>query len=140
MANVTGEAADSHNKGLWKLSKWGERALSTQQGAPHLPPLRRSEYEDQTNDNKKKAEFLLEKFFPGIVDVDLSDVDDILIPKRAIEIESVVTPDEFEAVIMQLPRGKAPGPDEIPNEILQLVLPEWKIQLAEAICQLFQNG
>lgn len=52
----------------------------------------------------------------------------------------MVTPDEVEAVIMQLPRGKDPGPDEIPNEILQLVLPEWKIELAEAICQLFQTG
>lgn len=111
--------------------------MGTQQSAPNLPPLRRTEYEDPTNDNQKKAEILQEKFFLGIVNADLNDVDNILTLKRAIEIESVVTLDEVEAVIMQLSRGKAPGPDEIPSEILQLILPEWKIELAEAICQLF---
>ena len=93
-----------------------------------------------TNDNHQKEEILREKFFPGRVNAELSDIDKDLPPKRLVPIDMEVTPEEIENVLRQLPRGKAPGPDEIPNEILQLVLPEWKSQLAAAITQLFLTG
>ncbi|KAI0990807.1 hypothetical protein K3495_g17380, partial [Podosphaera aphanis] len=93
-----------------------------------------------TNDNHEKADILREKFFPTGVLADLSDLSDNWSPKRELDTNPEVTPDEVEEVLKRFPRGKAPGPDEIPNEILQLLLPEWKVELAHTITKVLQLG
>ncbi|TQS34735.1 hypothetical protein Golomagni_04873 [Golovinomyces magnicellulatus] len=118
--DVTGTAGGLNNKGLWRLLKWGKKTTNLQQGPPHLPALRRSINETLTNDNHQKEEILRDRFFPGRVNAELSDIEKDLPPKRLVPIDVEVTSEEIENVLRQLPRGKAPGPDEIPNEILQL--------------------
>ncbi|KAI0993722.1 hypothetical protein K3495_g14462 [Podosphaera aphanis] len=71
--------------------------------------------------------------------VTLSDLSDNWSPKRELDTNPEGTPDEVE-VLKRLPRGKAPGPDEIPNEILQLLLLEWKVKLAHTITKVLQLG
>ncbi|TQS36463.1 hypothetical protein Golomagni_03087, partial [Golovinomyces magnicellulatus] len=105
-----------------------KKTTNPQQGPPHLPALRRSINETLTNDNHQKEEILRERFFPGRVNAELSDIDKDLPSKRLVPIDVEVTSEEIENVLRHIPRGKTPGPDEIPNEILQLVLPEWKSQ------------
>ncbi|POS82408.1 hypothetical protein EPUL_004122 [Erysiphe pulchra] len=96
--------------------------------------------ETPTNCDKQKTPILQEKFFPLNLEADLSDLEENQRPKRSVIIKTEVKPEEVKCILSQLPRGKAPGPDEIPNEILQALLPEWKLELARAIINLLING
>ncbi|KAI0992286.1 hypothetical protein K3495_g15900, partial [Podosphaera aphanis] len=131
---------DLHNKGLWRLTRWAKRSTGKQTGPPHLPALRRSTEDTATNDNVKKTKLLQEKFFPSKAEADLSDITKNQQPKRAVPIRSEVTPSEIEYLIKQLPIGKSPGPDEIPNEILKALLPDWNSELAAAISYMLSSG
>lgn len=61
-------------------------------------------------------------------------------PKRSVFTCSIVTTDEVKVTMKSLTRGKTPGPDEIPNEILQAILPVLKLELALAISKLLEKG
>ena len=52
----------------------------------------------------------------------------------------MVTKQELLRVVKQLPTGRAPGPDRIPNEILKLIIPSLADDLAQAISQRFASG
>ncbi|KHJ30011.1 putative zinc knuckle domain protein [Erysiphe necator] len=129
-----------HNRGLWNLSKWAKKSTNIVQGPPHLPGLRRSETDPPTDDNRSKVAILSDKFFPKRVEADLSDMELIQQAKRHTIAIPDVTPDEVGRILKQLPRNKAPGPDEIPNEILQALLYDWRVDLAQAIRSLLRNG
>ncbi|KAI1003128.1 hypothetical protein K3495_g5074 [Podosphaera aphanis] len=140
VARTSGPVGGLHNKGLWKITRWTKRRANTQQGPPHLPPMRRTPQETPTNHTNEKADMLREKLFPTSVLADLSDLSGNWPPKRELDTNPEVTPDEIEEALKRLPRGKVPGPDEIPNEILQLLLPDWKVELARSITKVLQLG
>ncbi|KAI6250857.1 hypothetical protein HI914_00257 [Erysiphe necator] len=96
--------------------------------------------ETPTNCDIQKETILQEKFFPGNVKTDLSDLVENQRPKQSVIIPNEVKPEEVECILSQLPQGKAPGPDEILNEIFQAHLPEWKLELARAITNLLVDG
>ena len=54
---------EAHNKGLWRLSKWGRKAESGQEGNTLVPSLRRNAEEDLETANDKKAQILGESSF-----------------------------------------------------------------------------
>lgn len=57
-----------------------------------------------------------------------------------LDIPSAVTAEQVEQTINRLPNGKAPGPDNIPNEALKAVAPLIKEDLARAISKCFDSG
>ncbi|KAI0997922.1 hypothetical protein K3495_g10269, partial [Podosphaera aphanis] len=131
---------DPSYKGLWRLSRLAKKQNGVQLGPPHLPALRRNSDDTPTHDNGDKAKILQEKFFPNRVEADLSDITTNWHRKRTIKVRAEVTPAEFEDLVRQPPTGKAPGPDEIPNEILKSMLPEWKSEMAAAITAILRTG
>ncbi|KAI1002373.1 hypothetical protein K3495_g5828 [Podosphaera aphanis] len=133
VAKSTSDIGDPSYKGLWGLSRWAKKENGVQLGPPHFPALRRNSDDTPTHDNSDKAKILQEKFFPYRVEADLSDITANCHRKRTIEVRAEVTPAEFEDLLRQLPTGKAPGPDENPNEILKSMLPEWKSEMAASI-------
>ncbi|KAI1007292.1 hypothetical protein K3495_g934 [Podosphaera aphanis] len=133
VAKSTSDIGDPSYKGLWRLSRWAKKQNGVQLGPPHLPALRWNSDDTPTHDNSDKAKILQEKFFPNRVEADLSDITANWHRKRTIEVRAEVTPAKLEDLLRQLPTGKSPGPDEIPNEILKLMLPEWKSEMAPAI-------
>ena len=129
-----------HEKGLWRLSRWSKLRAGKPQVSPHIPPLRRSEQDDSCDDNLSKAQILAEKFFPEGGQADLSDIDSEVPTHHMLDISSAVTAEQIEQAINRLPNGKAPGPDNIPNETLKVVAPLIKEDLAHAISRCFDSG
>jgi len=82
----------------------------------------------------------VEKFFPEGGPADLNNMDSEGQVAQALDIPSVVTAEQVEQAIHRLPNGKAPGPDNISNEILKVVAPLIKNDLAQAISRCFNGG
>ncbi|TQS35012.1 hypothetical protein Golomagni_04582 [Golovinomyces magnicellulatus] len=122
-----------NNKGLWKLSRLTRKSTELQRGPPQLPAMRRNENDHPTENNNEKVTILQEKFFPLWIEADLSDISVDWYPKRSVAISSKVTSRDVERILTYLPRGKAPGPDEITNDMLQDLLPEWSQKIADGI-------
>jgi hypothetical protein len=137
---TTNSKYNLHNKGLWRLSGWSRRTAGASQADPHLPALRRRGNETPTQDNVQKVQILTEKFFPATGDADLSDIIADSPEPSWLGITHVVTKQELLRVVKQLPTGRAPGPDGIPNEILKLIIPLLADDLAQAISQRFASG
>ena len=129
-----------HEKGLWRLSRWGKLHAGKPQASPHIPPLRRSDQEDAHDDNPTKAQILAGKFFPEGGQADLSDINNEMPANRMLDIPSTISAEQIEQAIHRLPNGKAPGPDNIPNEVLKVVAPFIKDDLAQAISKCFTKG
>ena len=66
---------------------------------------------------KKKAEVLMELFFPPPVQADLSDINESTYP-RPYNMGSI-TRNEIARAVFKSPSKKAPGLDDIPNLVLQ---------------------
>ena len=60
---------------MWRLSRWSKLRAGKSQASPHIPPLRRTDRDNTSNDNILKAQILAEKFFPEGGQADLSDID-----------------------------------------------------------------
>jgi len=131
---------NSHEKGLWRLSRWSKLRAGKSQASPHIPPLRRTDRDDTSNDNILKAQILAEKFFPEGGQADLSDIDGETPANHMLDISSTITSEQVEQAIHRLPNGKAPGPDGIPNEVLKEVAHVIKDDLAQAISKCFASG
>lgn len=129
-----------HEKGLWRLSRWSKLGAGKPQKSLHIPPLRRSDQEDAHDDNSTKAQILAEKFFPEGGGADLSDIDYEVPANRLLNISSTISAEQIEQAIHRLPNGKAPGPDQIPNEVLKVLAPIIKDDLAQAISKCFASG
>ncbi|TQS34093.1 hypothetical protein Golomagni_05537 [Golovinomyces magnicellulatus] len=70
---------------------------------------------------------LQEKFFPRWVEAGLSDI-------------SKITAEDIEGILASLLRGKAPGPDEIRNEMPKVLLQEWSQMIADAVSNMLNSG
>jgi hypothetical protein len=131
------EGKNKH-KGLWKMSKWSRRQKGqTEQYV--IPPLRKSDQDQAEEANDKKAEILATKFFPKSGQADLSDINrDEEIPR--FHIDSCVTETDLILVLKELPNGKAPGPDKIPNEALKQLRKKIAPGMAKAVSWIFKQG
>ena len=127
-----------HKKGLWRMSRWSRQAPGVK--TPHISALRRNGQEEATQDNVERAQILAEKFFPGQGLADLSDIENDQQAPSQIDAQVFITADEVKKVIKELPNGKAPGPDSIPNEVLKIIAPAVAEDLAQAISKLLQDG
>jgi reverse transcriptase-like protein/retrotransposon-encoded endonuclease len=140
VSDITTSPNYLNSKGLWKLSRWSRRVAGQAHTDPHLPPLRRTDQDEITSDNERKAAILAEKFFPQAGQADISDLQEAQYPANRIPIPTGVTKEEIEQLIRKLPNGKAPGPDGIPNEILKVIAPMISGYLAQAINTLLVEG
>ena len=104
-----------------------------------VPSLRRNAEEDLETANEKKAQILAEKLFPPSGGADLSDIDPASEYDR-FEMEYLVTPQEVEDVIQGLPNGKAPGPDQIQNEVWKRLSEDIVEDAADAVTEILQTG
>jgi hypothetical protein len=92
-------------------------------------------------DSKEKAKILAGKFFPITGNADLSDIIAEEQPeRRQVDVTPNISPEEISELVRKLPNNKAPGPDEIPNEILKIVVPETAQSLAKASSQCLAGG
>ncbi len=93
--------------------------MNKPQPQAHFPALRPTANDSPVDDDQEKINILKNKFFPAGTPADLSDV----LGQPWEEEEQVgdayrITACELQKVIMGLPKGKAPGPDTIPNKVL----------------------
>ena len=131
----------AHNKGLWTLSRWSQKCAGTPQDDPHLPDLRKSPDSPLTVDNEEKTKILAGRFFLTIGNTDISDIAAEEPPeRRLIDINPNISPKEICELIRKLPNNKAPGPDEIPNEILKVAVPAMAQSMAKASSQYLAAG
>src|SRR5207244_4470982 len=59
---------------------------------------------------------------------------------RLVDVSPNISPEEICELVRKLPNNKAPGPDEIPNEILKIVVPTIAQGLAKAGSQCLAAG
>jgi hypothetical protein len=105
-----------------------------------MPPLRRSDREPFKWSNEEKAELLRENLFPMPPQADLSDLTAPHVEREQLNIPSEISAETVARTISRLPNGKAAGPDGIPNELLKLIAPDIKEDLAQAINRLLTSG
>lgn len=139
LEECTTDPKDTIRKNLWRISRWSKRSPGLAQGDPHLPRLRRGPDDIPTQDNAAKATILAERFFPQTGDADLSDISGTPTERR-LPLSSAITALELEDVVLKLPNRKSPGPDGIPNEILKIVVPHIREDLAQAISNCLAAG
>ena len=121
--------------------QWSRKCAGIPQDDPHLPGLRRSSDNTPTADNEERMRILAEKFFPTTGNADLSDIGDEEQPeRRLIDISPNTSPEEICELVRKLPNNKAPGPDEIPNEILKIAAPLIAQGLAKVSSQCLASG
>ena len=116
------------------MLRWSRQVTGTR--TAHISVLRRNGQEVATQDNKKRAQILAERFYPGDRLADLTDIKNDQQPISTIHISITVTPDEIKEAIHKFPNGKAPGPDSIPNKILKIITLTIKEDLAQAVSEL----
>lgn len=126
-----------HNKGLWKLSKWGRNTQKT--GTTIIPPLRATPQDETQRDNQAKSDLLAQKFFPKLGSADLTDIDPAQQWTRFV-VDSEVDHQEISKAIRALPGGKAPGPDTIANEVLKQISSIISEGLARTYTKIFRTG
>ena len=85
-----------------------------------MPPIKDSQEVLQTS-SEEKVQILQEAFFPKPPVADLADIQGYQYPR--VDMPEDITTQEIEAVLQRVSVKKAPGPDEIPNSILQLLGP-----------------
>lgn len=130
--DITDDKGGGPQPGLWRLAKWARAIAGEAHQDRGLPALRRNEQESSLSDDDHKVEVLREKFFPTPTEADLSDIADET-PAERIQIAREVSVEEVTAIVNHLPRGKAPGPDGIPNEAIQAIIPDVAASLAHAM-------
>src|SRR5215469_18759833 len=89
--------------------------------------------------DQEKINMLQNTFFPARTPANLSDILDQPWEEQGRDTYEIIAC-ELQKVIMGLPKGKAPGPDSIPNEVLQRLDEGTVAQLALAINRCLQAG
>lgn len=140
VSELTADTDKTKMRGLWKMSKWSRRHTGDPPTDIHLPALRRSNDDQSSNDDREKAQILAEKFFPIVGQADLSDIASETLPESRISIPLKITKEILEEAITHLPKRKAPGPDTIPNEVLQRIRSEIQEGLAQAMTRCLVGG
>ena len=121
--------------------RWSQKCAGVPQDDPHLPDLRKSPDSLLTADNEEKTKILAERFFPTTGNADLNDIADGELPeRRLVDVNPNISPEEICEMVKKLPNNKAPGPDEIPNEVLKIVAPVIGQGMAKASSQCLAAG
>ena len=132
------------NKRLWGMSKWSQKSTRKSRADPHLPNMRKAEGKAYTANNNEKAEILAAKLFPATEKADLRDINigESLNSESicALNIDHKVSKKELRRIINWLPNNKAPGPDDIINEIIKIAVPSIIKGLAEIITTYMAKG
>jgi hypothetical protein len=133
-----GQASSDYNGGnasLWQLIRWSKRKASKAHKDPNIPALRRQEGAPLEDQNETKAEILAEKFFPR----ETRQVTAEIQLSHQLNAPTILE-EEIQDIIKKLPTGKAPGPDEIPNEVLRDLREEITPGVTQAIRRLTAGG
>ena len=121
------QEATSSLEGLWRTARWAKN-----RGAQPAttPPIRRPDGEME-RDPERKAKLLQEAFFPTPPEAELSDLEGFAYQEP--HTFPCITQNEIERAIRSTSPKKAPGPDGIPNHVLQELSPI----LAPVLCPLY---
>ena len=122
------------------MSKWSRERAGKPPVESRIPALRRNEDEEPTDNDQAKTDILAGKFFPPESRADLSDIPDDTQLAETLPIPELVTKEEVINIIRQLPSGKSPGPDKIPNEVLKMLAEDIAEGLAHGISRSFASG
>ena len=115
----------------WSPYKWAKKR---EKGGKTLSiPILRNKDGNTATSIKEKAAFLREHAFSRPIEADLSDIINYRYPKP-LEMEDRLTTDEVLAACLRTKPDKAPGPDGIPNRVIQL-LARSRIALLERLFQ-----
>jgi len=108
-----------------KWSKTGTRPL------PQMVTLKNPTTGNASESSEETAQILAEKFFPCAREADLSDLGERpdrhrpwADPTQDVEGPNV-SAERLTSIIRNIPNGKAPGPDEIPEHRLPLRIYGW---------------
>lgn len=108
----------STQKGIWSLVKWAKTRSSLPPELPRVPALAESPGTPPLiMDFACQATLLARSFFPQPAPHDRSDIDEATYPE-AMPMPAI-TEEEVRAAVKRLRAHSAPGPDEVPNCILQ---------------------
>jgi len=125
--------SNTSNRGLWRLSKWSRSQIGV--GPTIIPPIRETEEKPLYTKNEEKAEILRAKFFPAGGQADLSDIDNNQ-ESPQFQINTLVTEEELSKVLSELPSNKAPGPDQILNEVWKVIYKPIQKELAQTFTRI----
>ena len=125
------QQASESQEGLWRIARWASQRVKGATRHVSIPTLKRGTPEAQ--DPRSKAELLKDVHFPPPVEADLTDITDYIYPER-VSIPSQLTEKEVTTAITAASKDKAPGPDGIPNRVLQRVVS----MASELLTQIFQ--
>jgi ribonuclease HI len=107
------EEKSNTDSGLWKLVKWAKNRHTT--AAACTPALKKPDGE-LAHLVEEKADALRQSFFPQPITADLSDIEGYEY-SPALECPEI-TPLEIERAVLRAAPNKAPGTDDITNNIL----------------------
>ena len=99
---------------MWKSTRWSRDPIPR---TACLPALRKDD--EVVNEPAKKADLLIESFFPPPVTADVSDIETASYPEQ-LQIGQI-TMEEILQAIKFAPPNKAPGTDGIPNKVLKII-------------------
>jgi len=124
-------------KTVWRVAKWARSKAGKPQGPLQLPPLRKDDRSQPTNQFQEKAHILIDRFFPPPAQADLSDLPVLRRENHqtVYSIPSDINWQELAETIRKLPNKKAPGPDELTNEVLKII----RLPLVVALQEIFQS-
>src|SRR6266700_455764 len=116
------------------MAKWAKNKAGHLVKDPHLLPLQRAGKPQATSNNDKKAKILIERFFPQLVLVDLSDIiSETLV--TCLRVNSDIITEEMARTISCLLNNIVLGLDGILNKALKtyrLFIALWLADIAKA--------
>jgi hypothetical protein len=110
--------ASESQDGIWRIAKWAKQRALGIHSQVSFPSLRGDS--GLVHSPKQKAELLRKHLFPPPPQADLSDTIDYAYPEP-ITLPAGVEQAEVMRAIRKSKKDSAPGPDEIPNRVLQLL-------------------
>ncbi len=125
------QEAGSKPNGIWKIVRWAKQRSQKQTTQVSFPTLRQGTYE--ARDAESKAKLLRDTSFPPPPTVDLSDLENFQYPPEIPQQEEI-TEEEILRATNRTTKDNAPGPDKLPNRVIQMVVRE-KITLVKRLFQ-----
>ena len=121
----------SSSSGVWQLAKWARTKSQAPKEVPKMPPLTFNGH--TANTFTEKADVLKKTFFPAPPEADLRDLENYIYPP-AKDCPIRITKQKVLTAIRRPKADKAPGPDGIPNRLLQACADK----LSDILAPLFQ--
>jgi len=106
-------------EGIWGIVKWARQRSQGKTRQVTIPTLKRDARVAQ--DIRSKAELLRDTHFPPPPEADLSDIPGFAYP-TPLEVPAELSLAEVKRAILKTKKDNAPGPDEIPNRVIHLII------------------